>query len=298
MILVRTRNGVLRMIYADSRVGLAHERKAAKKNVSKEHAMRTRSFDERNNGAKYEHHVRPANRTFTRPRSCLVRNTFDEKYTNQPVDTLLVMAPGVSENVILAFTEKLILKRSQSAEEILLMQFKKKRYSRMIMIIPFATDNGYIITKTEGKVNLTTNQRFAIARGREQGRTLRQLAEQFKVDRSTFGKFLKRWRAQNGQPGKRRHSRAPVTNHQTDRNIVRASRSNTRLSAPEVLDQVSPRGSPVASVRTIRRRLNDAGMFGKRPVKKPYISDRNRAARVAWARAHLNWTQSQWERVL
>uniref|UniRef100_A0A8R1ICG9 HTH_Tnp_Tc3_2 domain-containing protein n=1 Tax=Caenorhabditis japonica TaxID=281687 RepID=A0A8R1ICG9_CAEJA len=66
---------------------------------------------------------------------------------------------------------------------------------------------------------------------------------------------------------------------------------------PEVLDQVSPRGSPVASVRTIRRRLNNAGMFGRRPVKKPYICDRNRAARVAWARAHLNWTQSQWERV-
>uniref|UniRef100_A0A8R1DZK9 BHLH domain-containing protein n=1 Tax=Caenorhabditis japonica TaxID=281687 RepID=A0A8R1DZK9_CAEJA len=148
------------------------------------------------------------------------------------------------------------------------------------------------MTKTEGKVNLTTNQRFAIARGREQGRTLRQLAEQFKVDRSTFGKFLKRWTAQNRQPGKRRRSRAPVTNHQTDRNIVRASRSNPRLSAPEVLDHVSPRGSPVASVRTIRRRLNDAGMFGRRPVKKPYISDRNRAARVAWARAHLNWTQT------
>uniref|UniRef100_A0A8R1E8A8 HTH_Tnp_Tc3_2 domain-containing protein n=3 Tax=Caenorhabditis japonica TaxID=281687 RepID=A0A8R1E8A8_CAEJA len=42
----------------------------------------------------------------------------------------------------------------------------------------------------------------------------------------------------------------------------------------------------------IRRRLNDAGLFGRRPVKEPYISDRNRAARVAWARAHLNWTQS------
>uniref|UniRef100_A0A8R1HZ05 HTH_Tnp_Tc3_2 domain-containing protein n=1 Tax=Caenorhabditis japonica TaxID=281687 RepID=A0A8R1HZ05_CAEJA len=154
------------------------------------------------------------------------------------------------------------------------------------------------MTKTKGKVNLTNNQRFAIARGREQGRTLRQLAEQFKVDRSTFGKFLKRWRAQNGKPGKRRHSRASVTNHQTGRNIVRASRSNPRLSVPEVLDQVSPRGSPVASGRTIRQRLIDAGMFGRRPVKKPYISDRNRAARVAWARAHLNWTQSQWERVL
>uniref|UniRef100_A0A8R1EMB8 Uncharacterized protein n=1 Tax=Caenorhabditis japonica TaxID=281687 RepID=A0A8R1EMB8_CAEJA len=90
--------------------------------------MRTRSFDDRNNEAKREYHVRPANRTFTRPRNCLVRNTFGENYANQPVDTLLVMAPGVSENVTLAFTEKLILKRSQSAEEMLLKQFNKKRY--------------------------------------------------------------------------------------------------------------------------------------------------------------------------
>uniref|UniRef100_A0A8R1DWX9 Uncharacterized protein n=1 Tax=Caenorhabditis japonica TaxID=281687 RepID=A0A8R1DWX9_CAEJA len=59
-----------------------------------------------------------------------------------------------------------------------------------------------MMTKTEGKVNLTLNQQFAIARGREKGRTLRQLAEQFHVHRSTIGKFLKRWRAQNGQPVK------------------------------------------------------------------------------------------------
>uniref|UniRef100_A0A8R1IQM5 Uncharacterized protein n=1 Tax=Caenorhabditis japonica TaxID=281687 RepID=A0A8R1IQM5_CAEJA len=54
------------------------------------------------------------------------------------------MAPGVSENVTLAFTEKLILKGAQSAEEMLLKQFNKKRYSRMIMVIPFATDNVYV----------------------------------------------------------------------------------------------------------------------------------------------------------
>uniref|UniRef100_A0A8R1E800 Transposable element Tcb1 transposase n=2 Tax=Caenorhabditis japonica TaxID=281687 RepID=A0A8R1E800_CAEJA len=39
-------------------------------------------------------------------------------------------------------------------------------------------------------------------------------------------------------------------------------------------------------------------MFGRTPVMKPYISDHNRAARVAWARAQLNRTQSEWERVL
>uniref|UniRef100_A0A8R1EQH3 CCHC-type domain-containing protein n=1 Tax=Caenorhabditis japonica TaxID=281687 RepID=A0A8R1EQH3_CAEJA len=133
---------------ADSRFGLAHGRKNGrkfvKKNVStgqKEHKRRSK---EELNGTRREQHVQPANRTFTRPRSCLARNTFGEKNTNGPVDTLLVMAPRVSENVTLAFTEKLILKRSQSAEEMLLKQFKKKRYSRMIMIIPFATDDGYV----------------------------------------------------------------------------------------------------------------------------------------------------------
>lgn len=66
----------------------------------------------------------------------------------------------------------------------------------------------------------------------------------------------------------------------------------------QLLDDVSPRGSPVASARTITRRLNEAGLFGRRSVKKPFISDRNRAARVAWAKEHLNWTWQQWDRVL
>uniref|UniRef100_A0A8R1DFX3 Uncharacterized protein n=1 Tax=Caenorhabditis japonica TaxID=281687 RepID=A0A8R1DFX3_CAEJA len=56
------------------------------------------------------------------------------------------------------------------------------------------------MTKTKLKVYLTPNQQFAIARGREKERTLRQLAEQFNFDRSTIGTFLKRWRAQNRQP--------------------------------------------------------------------------------------------------
>uniref|UniRef100_A0A8R1I3W1 HTH_Tnp_Tc3_2 domain-containing protein n=1 Tax=Caenorhabditis japonica TaxID=281687 RepID=A0A8R1I3W1_CAEJA len=129
------------------------------------------------------------------------------------------------------------------------------------------------MTKIKLKVYLTPNQQFAIARGREQGRTLRQLAEQFNFYRSTIRTFLKRWRAQNRQPAETSY----------------AHREATLGPVPsEVLDQVSPRGSPVASGRTIRQRLNDAGLFGRRLVKKPYICDRNRAARVAWARAQLD----------
>uniref|UniRef100_A0A8R1EP03 Uncharacterized protein n=1 Tax=Caenorhabditis japonica TaxID=281687 RepID=A0A8R1EP03_CAEJA len=54
------------------------------------------------------------------------------------------MTPGVFESAVPpAFTEKLILKGAQSAEEMLQKQFNKKRYSRVIMVIPFVTDDDH-----------------------------------------------------------------------------------------------------------------------------------------------------------
>uniref|UniRef100_A0A8R1DNG3 HTH_Tnp_Tc3_2 domain-containing protein n=1 Tax=Caenorhabditis japonica TaxID=281687 RepID=A0A8R1DNG3_CAEJA len=51
---------------------------------------------------------------------------------------------------------------------------------------------------------------------------------------------------------------------------------------------------PAPSRRTIRRRLQANGLHGRRPVRKPFISEKNRSARVAWARAHLNWVRAEW----
>uniref|UniRef100_A0A8R1I9K7 Tc1-like transposase DDE domain-containing protein n=1 Tax=Caenorhabditis japonica TaxID=281687 RepID=A0A8R1I9K7_CAEJA len=36
------------------------------------------------------------------------------------------------------------------------------------------------------------------------------------------------------------------------------------------------------------------GLHGRRPVKKPLISKKNRKARVAWAKAHVNWGRREW----
>ncbi|CAD6194976.1 unnamed protein product [Caenorhabditis auriculariae] len=52
------------------------------------------------------------------------------------------------------------------------------------------------------------------------------------------------------------------------------------------------------SVSTVKRRLNAAGIMGRRPVKKPLISEKNRAARVKWAKEHLNWTRQDWNKIL
>jgi hypothetical protein len=49
--------------------------------------------------------------------------------------------------------------------------------------------------------------------------------------------------------------------------------------------------------RTVRRRLNKFGLFGRVARKKPLISLRNRRRRLQFARDHFNWTTAQWTRI-
>uniref|UniRef100_A0A8R1I571 Reverse transcriptase domain-containing protein n=1 Tax=Caenorhabditis japonica TaxID=281687 RepID=A0A8R1I571_CAEJA len=57
---------------------------------------------------------------------------------------------------------------------------------------------------------------------------------------------------------------------------------------------IDSRGFAANGRYCIRRRLNAHGLFGRRPVKKPFISKKNQKASVAWAKAHLNWGRKEW----
>ncbi|CAK9834280.1 Transposable element Tcb2 transposase [Anthophora retusa] len=50
--------------------------------------------------------------------------------------------------------------------------------------------------------------------------------------------------------------------------------------------------------RTVRRRLEDFNLRGRKPQKKPLLSSRNRKRRLAFAKAHKHWTSEDWQKVL
>jgi hypothetical protein len=80
-----------------------------------------------------------------------------------------------------------------------------------------------------------------------------------------------------------------------DRRIKRMSQNDPWLPAPRIIAEIP---EMLVSPRTIQRRLIQAKLFSRRPVKKPLVSRRNRLARLAFAREHINWTIHDWKKVL
>ncbi|CAD6198210.1 unnamed protein product [Caenorhabditis auriculariae] len=124
------------------------------------------------------------------------------------------------------------------------------------------------------------------------------LAGMFGVTEAGISQFLKRQKAQDGSTNSQRTGRPRVTDRNDDRNILKTSRTNPRLTAPAIRREVFLNSPSPPSVSTVKRRLNAAGIMGRRSVKKPLISEKNRAARVKWAKEHLNWTRQDWNEIL
>ncbi|CAD6197620.1 unnamed protein product [Caenorhabditis auriculariae] len=134
-----------------------------------------------------------------------------------------------------------------------------------------------------GNKNLIDNDKRAIVVGRQNGLTMMTSVGMFGVTEACISQFLKRQKAQDGSTNSQRTGRPqPIQDSPP-----------LRSDGKFFLNSPSP-----PSVSTVKRRLNAAGIMGRRPVKKPLISEKNRAARVKWAKEHLNWTRQDWNKIL
>nr|CDJ94887.1 Transposase domain containing protein [Haemonchus contortus] len=131
------------------------------------------------------------------------------------------------------------------------------------------------MTRHSGIRNLRQDQVNAIIRSFHEGLTSGQVSEIQGVSRA-----------------------ARTTSRLVDRNIVRLARNDPRLTAAEILREISTPEGPNPSLSTVRRRLREAGLFGRHPAKKPLISAKNRKARLDWAQAHKSWTVRLWRKVI
>jgi hypothetical protein len=55
---------------------------------------------------------------------------------------------------------------------------------------------------------------------------------------------------------------------------------------------------PHISVNTLRCRLRDGGIYGRRPAKKNYLTDVRKAERLRFAQEHIHYTNEFWRKVI
>jgi transposase len=91
-----------------------------------------------------------------------------------------------------------------------------------------------------------------------------------------------------------RSGRPRVTSEDIDTSIVAAA-TETPITTPRIIR--SELGID-ASVRTIRRRLDEAGLFGRVARISYPFTDEHIEQRLAFANRHQNWDESKWDTVL
>lgn len=90
--------------------------------------------------------------------------------------------------------------------------------------------------------------------------------------------------------------RKKITTSRTDRKIRNICLENRKKSVAHLTKMINDEGVKI-SERTMRRRLVEEKLMGRRPSKKPRLTDNMKKKRLQWARQHRNMTVADWSRV-
>lgn len=131
----------------------------------------------------------------------------------------------------------------------------------------------------------------------EEGKTCREIAILLKVGKSTVNDLLRKVRAGYPIQDLPRSGRPRKTTTRDDRVIKNKSTKDPFKTASQIAVELRKEGVADVSRMTVSRRLHNVGLFGRVAAKKPFISEKNRKARLEFSKAHANWTVEDWQKV-
>lgn len=141
---------------------------------------------------------------------------------------------------------------------------------------------------------LSTRERWACVNLHSDGRSQRYIAEHLRVHRATVAATLARYRATGDVGSGSRSGRPRTLPARASSAIVAASQRDPFLSPRRLRTDLALPVSP----RTVDRRLQEAGLFGRVGVRKRDYTPAERQKRLAFANGYQAWTEEQWESVL
>ena len=141
---------------------------------------------------------------------------------------------------------------------------------------------------------LTELQRWSIIALHNDGRSFRYIAEKLDVHRDTVRAVWSRYLATDAPGSGARSGRPRCTDLLTDLAVQGTARELPFTSPRQVRRKLVLEASP----RTLDRRMQEAGLFGRVAQHKRDYSPAEMRARLSFAEGYGDWTEAQWERVI
>lgn len=133
---------------------------------------------------------------------------------------------------------------------------------------------------------------------RKVGNSIGKIAQIVGVSKNGVQTTLARFAQTKSHSDQKRSGRPRKTAATDDRYIVRLSNRDRFKSPSEIRTEVNETLDAPISTNTVKKRLREAGYFGRVAVKKPLLKPEHRRKRLKFARKHRNWTMEQWKSVL
>ena len=144
----------------------------------------------------------------------------------------------------------------------------------------------------------STDFKEAVITALKQGKTQAEVARNFNVFRQLVSIWNKVFNKRKTIENMSRSGRPKKTTLTIDRIIKRLSASDVRKSAVAIKNELKENYDSDIHVSTVKRLLISYGLHGRRPTKKPLISAKNKKLRIAFAKRHKLWTNSEWSSIL
>jgi DNA invertase Pin-like site-specific DNA recombinase len=133
---------------------------------------------------------------------------------------------------------------------------------------------------------------------RKEGKSIRLIATQTRVAKSTVATVLQSIEVRLSQDKVPRSGRPKKTTSRLDHKIVRIAENSEKLNAVVIARQLAELNLANISRQTVRRRLNEANHHGRALVSKPLLKNHHIKARLEFAKKYQNWTVMDWNKVL
>ena len=148
------------------------------------------------------------------------------------------------------------------------------------------------------KPRITLENRAKVIVLSEEGYSQRQIADRLGCSQKSIDRTLRRHSATGSVQDKTIPGRRRKTSRREDSLIVRKLKADRFKTAPQIKAELRIEHGVQVSASTIQRWLREAGLFSRKPRRKPHLTLHHKRARLQFARVHRNWMQIQWSRVI